>query len=160
VEAATVEGILTLLKERPDDAELYQRLGDLHFKQGALMEAWQAFMQSLRLNPDDPFTCLKFGTLLMLCDDKKYAMELFEHAIEVAPGLAVAHWCLGNLFREQGEYDLAERAYERAVEVAPDDQQAQEKLVEWQAFITRRRSAPAPPTPGAELDAGPDSLSM
>src|SRR5262245_35669148 len=160
VEAATVEGVLTLLKERPDDAELYQQLGDLYFKQGDLMEAWQAFMQSLRLNPDDPFTCLKFGTLLMLCDDKKYAMELFEHAVEVAPELAVAHWCLGNLFRKQGEYDLAERAYERAVEVAPNDQQAQEKLAEWRAFITRMRSAATPPTPDAELDAGPDSVGM
>ena len=41
------------------------------------MEAWKAFMQSLRLNPDDPWTCLKFGTLLTLCDDRKYARELF-----------------------------------------------------------------------------------
>jgi tetratricopeptide (TPR) repeat protein len=160
VDAATVEDVLRLLKERPDDAELYQQLADLYFERGSVVEAWEAFMQSLRLNPDDPFTCLKFGTLLMLCEDKKYARELFEHAIDVDPELAVAHWCLGNLFRMQGEYDLAERAYERAVEVDPDDEQAQEKLVEWRAFITRIRAAPAPPTPGAEPSAGPDSAGV
>jgi cytochrome c-type biogenesis protein CcmH/NrfG len=141
-EPTTVEEVIDLLRERPDDAELYQQLGDLHFERRELMEAWQAYMQSLRLNPEDPWTCLKFGTLLTICDDKKYARRLFDYAIELAPELAVAHWCSANLYREQGEYELAERAYERAVEVDPDDEQAREKLAEWLSFIARvdRRS--------------------
>jgi Flp pilus assembly protein TadD len=92
MEAVTIEDVLKLLKERPDDAELYQQLGGLYFKQGNLMEAWQAYMQSLRLNPDDPFTCLLFGNLLTICDDKKWAWELYEYAAEVAPD-----WCQGDL---------------------------------------------------------------
>lgn len=140
-EPATVEDALRLIQEDLDNAELYQQLGGLYFRQGELMEAWQAFMQSLRLNPDDPFTCLRFGTLLMLCDDKAYARQLFERAIDLAPDLAVSRWCLGNLHRQQGEYELAERAYEKAVEVAPDNEQAREKLTEWRAFIAEVRAA-------------------
>ncbi len=134
-EPATIEEVLALLRERPNDAELYQQLGDLHFKRGEFKEAWQAFMQSLRLDPKDAWTCLKFGTLLTLCDDKHYARELFDHAITLDPELPVAHWCSANLHREQGEYELAGRAYERAVEVDPADVQAREKLAEWRSFI-------------------------
>jgi len=152
VEPTTVEDVLALLRERPDDAELYQQLGELHFKRRELMEAWQAFMQSLRLNPDDPWTCLKFGTLLTICDDKQYARALFDHAVESDPELAAAHWCSADLYREQGEYELAERAYERAVEVGPDNEQAREKLAEWRAFLagvrgTAVRGGPAASSP-------------
>ena len=155
-EPTTMEEVLALLQERPDDAELYQQLGDMHFKRGDLMEAWQAFMQSLRLNPEDPWTCLKFGTLLTLCEEKKYARELFDHAIELDSELAVAHWCSGNLYREQGEYEFAERAYERAVEVDPDDEQAREKLAEWRSFIAGVRDTGPPRVAEAEPDAAAD----
>ena len=159
-EPTTVEEALALLRERPDDAELYQQLGDLHFKRGALGDAWQAFMQSLRLNPEDPWTCLKFGTLLTLCEDKKYARELFDHAIELNPELAIAHCCSANLHREQGEYELAERAYERAVEADPDDEQAREKLAEWRTFIARVQGTGTPPQADAEPGAAADGGGM
>lgn len=145
IEPTSVEEAVSLLKERPDDAELYQQLGDLYFKQRDLMEAWQAYMQSLRLNPDDPWTCMKFGTLLTLCNDTRNARELFDLAIELQPGLAAAHWCSANLYRRQGEYPLAERAYERAVEVDPGNEQAQAKLDEWRTFIAGVRSSPHAP---------------
>lgn len=156
MEPRMVEEVLALLRERPDDAELYQQLGDLYFEQRELMKAWHAYMQSLRLNPDDAWTCLKFGTLLTICDDKKYARELFDRAIELDPDLAVAHWCSANLHRKQGEYELAERAYERAVEVDPNDEQAREKLVEWRSFISGVRGTAIPPSADIEPGAAPD----
>jgi len=60
VEPTTVEEALSLLSDRPDDAELYQQLGDLYFQRRDCKEAWDAYMKSLRANPDDPWTCLKF----------------------------------------------------------------------------------------------------
>jgi cytochrome c-type biogenesis protein CcmH/NrfG len=156
VEPTTVEEIVALLRERPDDAVLYQQLGELHFKRRELMDAWQAFMQSLRLNPADPWTCLKFGTLLTICDDKKYARELFDHAIRLDPELAAAHWCSGNLYRKQGEFELAARAYERAVEVDPANEQARENLGEWRSFIAGVRSTASSPAAEAEPGATAD----
>jgi tetratricopeptide (TPR) repeat protein len=144
-EPTSIEELLALLKERQDKAELYQQLGDLHFERREFKEAWEAFMQSFRLNPDDPWTCLKFGTLLTFCEGKEHARELFDRAIELAPELAVAHWCSASLYREQGEYGLAERAYERAVEVDPGDEKAREKLAEWRSFIAGVRGHPTPP---------------
>lgn len=143
---ATVEELLALLKERPDAPELYQELGDLYFERREIMEAWKAYMQSFRLDPDDPWTCLKFGTLLTVCDDKHYARNLFDRAIGLEPRLAIAHLCSGNLHRNQGEHELAERAYQRAVEIDPDNDQARQKLAEWREFIAGiRSSSPLPP---------------
>lgn len=149
-EPSTVEEALALLQERPDDAELYQQIGDLYFERRELMEAWKAYMQSFRLNPDDPWTCMKFGTLLTICDDKRYARRLFDYAIELDPELAVAHWCSGNLYRKQGEYELAERAYVRAVEVDPDDEEAREKLAQWRSFIAGVHGTTTPHAAEAE----------
>jgi tetratricopeptide (TPR) repeat protein len=110
MEPGTIEDILARLDQRPEDAELQQELGDLYFQQGDLMKAWKAYMQSLRLNPYDLFTCLKFGALLMICEDKKYSQDSFERAIALEPELAVAHWSLGNLYRKKGDYGLAEQS--------------------------------------------------
>jgi tetratricopeptide (TPR) repeat protein len=96
-------------------------------------------MQALKINPEDVFTCLYFGTLLTFCDDKKFAMELFEHAVFQSPDLSVVHWCKAKLHKSLGEFDLAEYEYERAVEVEPDDEQAQEKLADWRVFISGKR---------------------
>lgn len=142
MEPTTVEEALALLKQRPNDAELYQYLGALYFQQRQVIEAWEAYMQSLRLNPDDPWTCLKFANLLSICDDKKYARELLDHAIRLAPELAVVHWCSGDLYRAQRKFKLAERAYERAARVDPDDEQAQKKLEEWRSYIASIAESP------------------
>lgn len=135
MEPRTIEEVLAMLEQRPRDAELYQLLGNLHFKRRDLKAAWSAYMQALRLDPDDPFTCLYFGNLLRLCDDKSYARELYERAAWLAPDLAVVHWCRAEFYRSQGDYALAAEAYERAVAVAPDDEQAREKRSGWQAFV-------------------------
>jgi tetratricopeptide (TPR) repeat protein len=124
-----------MLKERPRDAELYQVLGGLYLERRDLRAAWQAYMRTLELDPDDPFTCLYFANLLRLCDDKSYARELYERAAWLAPDLAVVHWCRAEFDRSRGEYASAAQAYERAVAVAPNDEQAREKLSEWRAFM-------------------------
>lgn len=141
-EPATVEQSLAQLKEHPGDAQLYQHLGSLYFKRGELFEAWQAYLQSLRLNPDDPWTCLKFATLLMFCNDKQNARMLIDYAIELEPHLAVVHWSSANLHREQGQYDLAELAYQRAIEAEPNNKQALDKLAEWRTFTAGIRRMP------------------
>ena len=50
----------------------------------------------LRLDPDDLFTCLKFGNLLTVCDDKHYARELFDRAIYVGTGTSCGSLVLGQ----------------------------------------------------------------
>ena len=86
----------------------------------------------------DPFTCFYFGNLLALCDDKTYAIRLYEWAAEITPDLAVVQWCRANLYRKMRDYDLADRAYHQAVAVAPDDEQARDVLAGWLTFLASR----------------------
>lgn len=78
-------------------------------------------------------------------DAELHQRQLLDRAIELQPKLAVTHWSSAYLFRKQGEYESAERAYERAVEVDPDDEQAQGKSTEWRAYIADVRHIDTPP---------------
>ena len=142
-EPETVEEALELIVKNPEDPYLHQTLGGLYFRRGDLMEAWHAYMDALKLDPDDPFTCLYFGNLLTICDDKGYAMELDRHAAKNAPDLPVVHWCMANLYRDLQQFDDADKAYRLAVAVDPGDKQAQEKLEEWEAFLANQQQTDA-----------------
>jgi len=52
----------------------------------------------------------------------------FKNAAELMPDQAVAFWCVGDAYRAQGIYHLAQKSYETAVHVTPDNEQARKKL--------------------------------
>src|SRR4051812_20403560 len=95
------DDILALLKQRPDDAELHQRLGSAYLKQRQLGEALDAYARAFRLAPNDAFICLYLGNLLQLTDPSG-ARACFERAAALLPNEAVVHWFRGDLSRSQG----------------------------------------------------------
>ena len=131
MEQETVEDVLALIGERPADAELFQRLGQLYLKAGRFEEARQAYERSLELDPNDPFTHLFLGNWFYAGRMYPEALERSQRAAELLPDEAVAYWFQGDIYRAQGRYELAQQAYETAVHIAPDDQQACEKLAAW-----------------------------
>jgi tetratricopeptide (TPR) repeat protein len=131
MEPQTVEGVLSLIEKRPDDAELHQRLGQLYCKAGRMEEARAAYDRSLSLDPTDPFTHLYLGNWFYSSGKHPEAIVRFKHATELSPDLAVGYWCQGDAYRAMGRYDLAQQAYEAAVRVAPDDWQAHKRLAAW-----------------------------
>lgn len=131
MELETVEQTLALIKKRPADAYLYQRLGQLYLKAGRSEEARKALEQSLELDPKDAFTHLFLGNSFDACQMYPEALARFQHAAELLPDEAVAYWCQGDAYRSLGQYHLAQSAYETAVRVAPDNQQARDKLATW-----------------------------
>lgn len=139
LEPQTVEEALSLLEVRPDDADLYQLLGSLYFRNRELVAANKAYRQACRLDPEDPFKCLFLGNLLAINEDKREAIAWFERAEELAPRLWTVYWCKGNLFRKQGKYNRADQAYRRAVELEPENECAQKTLAEWIEFAARQQ---------------------
>ena len=131
MEPETVETVLALIEKQPADAELYQRLGQLYSKAERSEEARAAYERSLELDPTDPFTHLYLGNWFYGSRMYPEALARFQHAAKLLPDLAVAYWCQADAYQAQGRYDLVEQAYETAVRVAPDDQQAREKLAAW-----------------------------
>lgn len=136
MESETVEHVLALIEQRPVDAELYQRLGQLYTKMGRREEAREAFVRSLELDPKDAFSYLYLGNWFYGSGMYPEALARYQHAAELLPDEAIAYSCQGDVYRAQGRYDLAHRAYAAAVHVAPDDLQAREKFVAWNVCRT------------------------
>jgi Flp pilus assembly protein TadD len=61
MDSDTVEGVLALIDEQPDDAESHQRLGKAYSAAGRYEEARTAYERSLELDPTDPFTHFYLG---------------------------------------------------------------------------------------------------
>jgi tetratricopeptide (TPR) repeat protein len=129
----TIESVLALIEQNPGSAALYQRLGQLYSRAGQKEEARTAYERALALDPADAFTHLYLGNWFYGARRYEEALERFQRAAELLPTEAVSYWCQGDAYDAQGRDDLAERAYETAVRVDPDDRQARKKLAAWRA---------------------------
>jgi tetratricopeptide (TPR) repeat protein len=134
VEPQTVEEVLSLIEERPADADLFQLLGQLYLKDGQLKQSRAAFEQSLTLAPDDPWTHLYLGNWCFRSGKRREALDWFRRAAELLPDEAIVYTCQGDIYKSQGEHVLAEEAFKTAVRIAPDDAAARRKLSEWFEF--------------------------
>ena len=64
--------ILKDLQQTPDNASLYDNLGDLFYSGKNFAEAIKAYEQSLILRPDNPKVLNNLAWLLVTCGDKKF----------------------------------------------------------------------------------------
>jgi Flp pilus assembly protein TadD len=127
----TIEDVLSLIRERPSDAELFQLLGRLYLRAWRLEEARAAYEQSLALDPGDPFTHLYLGNWFWANGQHQEALKQFKRAARLLPNEAVVYWCQGDVYRALGCDRAAEAAYKKAFRVDPDDPQARRKLSDW-----------------------------
>jgi tetratricopeptide (TPR) repeat protein len=130
-EPQTIEEVLSLIENRPADAELFQLLGKRYLEAGQLEEARKAFEHSLALDPNDPWTHLYLGNWFYLNGRLSDALERFKHAAKLLPDEAIVYTSQGDIYESMGRNDLAAKSYKTAVRVAPDDPQAVRKLSKW-----------------------------
>jgi TolB-like protein/Tfp pilus assembly protein PilF len=80
------------------------------------------------------------------------ATEAAEKALELDPDLVSAHVALGNAHRDRWEWAESDRAYRRALELAPDDPEASQQYAEMLAGMGRTEEAIPYARRAAELD--------
>ena len=80
------------------------------------------------------------------------AEEAAEKALELDPAMVSAHVALGNVHRDRWEWAEAERSYRSALEVAPDDPEANQQYAEMLAGMGRTEEAISYARRAAELD--------
>ncbi len=143
---ATISDLMRLLGELTEDAEFFQGLGKLFSKvrQGDAADA--AYSKSLRLDPCDPFTHLYIGNRHYQKDEYEEALESFEYATGLLPDEAVCYWCQANIYERQERLELADKFYERAVEIDPEDRNARRQLRKWKKRRKNLRPAEESPT--------------
>ncbi|MBV8245432.1 MAG: tetratricopeptide repeat protein [Candidatus Eremiobacteraeota bacterium] len=96
--------------------------------EGRYGEAREAYLETLRHNPQNLETLVALGRLLSLTGYASAAKTVLAQAVAWHPGSVDARWHLANVLHDLTEYDAARAAYEEALRISPDDPRLHEGL--------------------------------
>jgi len=102
------------LVANPFDEQSECRLGDIAFQRADFKEAFERYTRALHLQPGDPEASVGLAKVLMSTDQPQKAEPLLEHAIQLDPTSAVAHFRLGTLYRQMGRTAEAKHELEES----------------------------------------------
>ncbi|MEK9667091.1 MAG: tetratricopeptide repeat protein [Deltaproteobacteria bacterium] len=120
--------LLELRDRYPKNDEVALYLGFSYEKQRDFNLAESLYRESLQLNPENPKSGLRLGTVLIKKGRYEDAKSFLESVTAKFPGYAVAWWNLGLLYRELGEMDQARMALNTASQLDPNNLQIQSVL--------------------------------
>ncbi len=109
-----------LAAEKPDDAVLQAKLGDLAQRQGDLAKAVACFRQATILRPDYAEAYARLGNALLLSGNPAEAVEAYRTAIGAAQDVPETFSNLGNALVRLERYEEAIAAHLQAVTLRPD----------------------------------------
>ncbi len=117
------------IRDNPDDDSPYSILGLIlcdvkHDYSGAE----DAFLQAIRLNPDDVALHCNLGIALFGQKKWEQAVAQWREAIHLNPNYAAPHYSIGNALRDVGKLDEAVAEYRAAIRLNPDDSAAHNNL--------------------------------
>jgi len=103
----------------PADPTVFNRLGFVELALGNRPQALEQFRVAAALRPDYPEAHANYGALLADADDFAGAAAELELAVKYAPRSAGGWLNLGNAYRGLQQFEKAEQAYRKALELEP-----------------------------------------
>ncbi len=119
VARVVLAGSRLALAGAPDDALLWERVGNDLVAVGRLGEAIRHLEQSLRIAPDRASAQYRAGTALAMVGRTADAMERYRLALDLRPDFVEAHNNLGGLLHLSGDLEGAARHYRRTLALDP-----------------------------------------
>ncbi len=110
------------------DAAVWNRLGFVELALGDRPQALESFRTAAALRPDYPEAHANYGAMLADAEDFAAAAVELEIAVKYAPQSAHAWLDLGNAYRGLKEFDKAEEAYRRSLQLDPKQADCQYNL--------------------------------
>jgi hypothetical protein len=145
-----------LASARPDDAGVWNDLGNLLVMSGNLDEADSAYGRALELDPASVQARFNRGLLRQQRGDLDGAVAEYRELLELEPGHAWALYQLGAVYEDQGQRELALESYASAFTLDPELLFAEKnphiienRLVTEALLRARRGSRSGPPAPRA-----------
>jgi tetratricopeptide (TPR) repeat protein len=134
------------LKLEPENAEIYERIGDLFRAQSRFEEALSYYREAFRLDPKRISAAMYEARLLAFSDPKR-AEELIAQGQREAPDLPLVHATASQLALAHSDTGRALEEAQRAVDLGPEDQGAWVQLgTVHQARIRERQQRGRRPT--------------
>ena len=123
--------LLKMLQNKPLDADLYQELGKSYYREKELDMALDAYLKSLGLDDSNPWTYLYLGNVYYHQHNYSEALDMFIKSSELMPDSAVPCWCMADTYEKMCDAYQADKYYRLAVQVDPDNIEANKKLYAW-----------------------------
>ena len=101
-------------------ADDYLAEGDAAMQATKLPEAEHAYLEAIKLAPNDPRTHIALGNLYVFEHKPGPAQVEFMKVLETDPKNAATHIALGNLYVDQNQLGLAENQFRAAVTLEPE----------------------------------------
>lgn len=109
------------LEERPNNAWGHYMLGLSAWKGGDLEGAEEAFIESLRLDPNHVKSLVNLSRVLLDADRPDEAVDLLARADDLEPSSNAVHRLRGRAYGKQGQIDAAVEAYHQAIDLDERD---------------------------------------
>jgi len=116
---AAIEKQQRLAAQRPQDAAVFNDLGNLLVMAGQPAEAEAAYRHAVEIDPHRLSALYNLGLLLLQGGKTGEARQLFEKVVEIEPRHAWAHYQLGALLERKGDRSRAVREYAQAFRLDP-----------------------------------------
>ena len=110
-----------LLAIEPDNTMASYNLGEMLVEAGDPEGAMSYFEKVLAASPDDPAVYYNVAELYFGQREAGQAIEYYKRALEVDPGYFSAHKQMGFAYINAGDIPAAIAAFEKFVELAPED---------------------------------------
>jgi hypothetical protein len=117
--AKTIEAQRRLTTERPNDAGVFNDLGNLLLLVPQPAEAEAAYRRALELDPNRVSALFNLGLLLQQRGELKDALQLYQQAVKADPRHAWAQYQMGSIYEVQGQESKAIDAYAHAFALDP-----------------------------------------
>jgi len=117
--AKAIEAQQRLAAERPQDAAVFNDLGNLLLLVPKPDEAEAAYRKAIALDPDKASALYNLGLLLQQRGELREAMKHYSHAVKVEPRHAWAHYQMGSIYERWGEEGKAIDSYAKAFALDP-----------------------------------------
>ncbi len=116
---STIEAQRRLAAERPDDAAVFNDLGNLLLLVPQPAEAEEAYRKAIELDPDKTTALYNLGLLLQQRGELRQSMKHLRRVVELEPGHAWAHYQIGVIQEQWGQDSRAVDSYARAFALDP-----------------------------------------
>ena len=114
-----IEAQQRLTAERPNDAAVYNDLGNLLLLVPRPEEAETAYRKALELDPNKASAHYNLGLLLQQRGEEREAMKHYEQTVKLEPRHAWAHYQMGTLHERGGQESRAVEDYAQAFALDP-----------------------------------------
>ena len=114
------QNAFSLLKDNPNNHEIYNLIGDIHYKQNNFDKSIWYYFSSLERNFDIK-ALNRLGTNIFLLNNSETAEKILTNLLAYDPKYIPGYLSLGLVYEQRKKIDKAVECYKAAINIDPDE---------------------------------------